>query len=67
MLMQRICPDCQSKMEMNCTLESPYGVSIRKRRKGLFKSTTTNKIKAAVCTNCGHVTFYVENYEEYKN
>lgn len=64
--MRRICPDCQCEMETNCTLESPYGVYIKKKRKGLFNSTFTNRIKAAVCTNCGHVTLIVENYAEYK-
>jgi uncharacterized OB-fold protein len=64
--MQRFCPDCQHSMVNNCQLESPYGIGVRQRRKGLFKSVTSNKVKAAVCTNCGHVTLYVENYEEYK-
>ena len=64
--MRRICPDCQFPMEMDCTVESPYGVYVKKQRKGLFKSTSSKKIKAAVCTNCGHVTMYVENYEEFK-
>lgn len=65
--MKRICSDCQHEMEMNCSLESPYGIYVKKKRPGLFNSTSTNKIKAAVCANCGHVTLYIDNYEEYRD
>lgn len=65
--MKRICSDCQHPMETDCTFESPYGIYLKKKRPGFFNSTSTNKIKAAVCTNCGHVTLYVDNYEAYKD
>lgn len=64
--MNRICPDCQHTMEKNCVLESTYRINIVKKRPGLF-TNTSSKLKAAVCTNCGHVTLYVDNYEEYKD
>lgn len=37
-----------------------YGVSIKKRGKGLFNNKYAVP-KAAICPDCGSVTFYVEN------
>lgn len=65
--MKRICPDCQYEMEMDCSFTSPYGIYLKKKRRGFFKSTVEDKIKAAVCTNCGHVTLYIDNYETFKD
>ncbi|MEK4629390.1 nucleic acid-binding protein [Solibacillus sp. FSL R7-0682] len=64
--MIRNCPDCSTEMEMNCFIVNPYGIQIQKKRKGLFKNTKSVP-KAAVCTSCGHVTLYVDNFKAYND
>ncbi len=41
-----------------------YGIKISKKRKGLFKRVSA-KPKAAVCSNCGYVSFYIDEYKEF--
>lgn len=63
-----ICNQCQSEMVKDCGVNVEgvmYGIKIFKKRKGLFKKTS-EKLKASVCTNCGYVALYVDNYKEFK-
>ena len=41
-----------------------YGIKISKRRNGLFNKVSA-KPKAAVCPNCGYVSFYIDEYKEF--
>ena len=62
------CIQCQSEMTDDCrvTVEGDLsGIKISKKGQGLFKKITA-KTKAAVCPNCGYVSFYVENYKDFK-
>ena len=44
--------------------KSFYGIDVRE--KGMFKSSI-EKIKCAVCPECGYVETYIENPEKIKN
>jgi ssDNA-binding Zn-finger/Zn-ribbon topoisomerase 1 len=62
------CIQCQSEMVSDCrvTVEGDLaGIKISKKGQGLFKKVTA-KTKAAVCPNCGYVSFYVEDYKDFK-
>ena len=41
-----------------------YGIKISKKGNGLFNKVSA-KPKAAVCSNCGYVSFYIEDYKEF--
>ncbi|MCM3704733.1 MULTISPECIES: hypothetical protein [Cytobacillus] len=67
--MKRMCNQCQTEMITDCraTVESDLaGIKISQKRKGLFKNVSA-KAKAAVCPNCGNVSFYVEDYQVFNN
>jgi hypothetical protein len=65
--MIRICNQCQTEMINDCNVSVEYdlsGITISQKRKGLFKNVSA-KTKAAVCTNCGNVSFYIDEYEKF--
>ncbi len=41
-----------------------YGIKISKKGNGLFNNVSA-KTKAAVCSNCGFVAFYIDKYKEF--
>jgi ribosomal protein L28 len=51
--------DCNVSVEYDLS-----GITISQKRKGLFKNVSA-KTKAAVCPNCGNVTFYIDEYEKF--
>ena len=65
--MKRICSECQTEMIGNCKVNVEgafYGITIEKKRKGLF-SNVSAKLKVAVCTNCGNIVFYIDEYKDF--
>lgn len=65
MKLGKICNQCQSEMTEGCEVSVEgvmYGIKVKKRNKGLFKNISA-KPKAAVCTNCGYVALYIDNYK----
>ncbi|QFF98957.1 nucleic acid-binding protein [Psychrobacillus glaciei] len=67
--MSKVCNQCQSEMTEGCDVLVEgvmYGIKVKKRRRGLFKSISA-KPKAAVCPNCGYVALYINNYEEFSD
>ncbi|MHA6252426.1 hypothetical protein [Oceanobacillus sp. CAU 1775] len=61
------CHQCQNEMTVDCDINVDgglYGITISKKKKGLFKRVSA-KPKAAVCSNCGYVSFYVNEYREF--
>lgn len=61
--MKIICSQCQKEMVTGFDLKvdgAAYGVSIKKKVKGLFSNKYTAP-KAAICPDCGSVSFYIEN------
>ncbi|MBO9128267.1 nucleic acid-binding protein [Bacillus sp. 165] len=66
--MKRICNQCQTEMIEECkvTVEGDLsGIKISQKGKGFFNNISA-KTKAAVCPNCGYVTFYIDEYKEFK-
>ena len=66
--MKRICQQCESEKVEDCKVSvegGMYGIKITKKNEGLFNNITA-KPKAAVCTDCGYVAFYIDNYDEFK-
>ncbi|WP_313890924.1 nucleic acid-binding protein [Psychrobacillus sp.] len=66
--MRMKCNQCQSEMIADCRVNvegARYGIKIIKKGKGLF-SNVSAKPKAAVCPNCGYVSFYIDEYEQFK-
>jgi ssDNA-binding Zn-finger/Zn-ribbon topoisomerase 1 len=62
------CNQCQTEMVSDCQVSVEgdlSGIKISKKGKGFFKKVTA-KTKAAVCPNCGFVSFYVEDYKDFK-
>jgi predicted nucleic-acid-binding Zn-ribbon protein len=51
--------DCKVNVEYDTS-----GIRISKKGKGLFKKVSA-KSKAAVCSNCGYVAFYIDEYKEF--
>jgi predicted nucleic-acid-binding Zn-ribbon protein len=51
--------DCK----VNVEFDTP-GITISKKGKGLFNKVSA-KSKAAVCSNCGYVAFYIDKYKEF--
>jgi len=62
------CIQCQNEMIQDCNVNVEYdlsGITItRKKGKGLFNKVSA-KTKAAVCSNCGYVAFYIDKYKEF--
>jgi hypothetical protein len=61
------CNQCQNEMTKNCNVNVEYdtfGIRISKKGKGLFNKVSA-KPKAAVCSNCGYVAFYIDEYKEF--
>ena len=61
------CIQCQNEMVKDCNVNVEFdtpGISIRKKGKGLFNKISA-KLKAAVCSNCGYVAFYIDDYKEF--
>ena len=62
------CNQCQNEMVKDCNVNVEYdisGISISKKKgKGLFNKVSA-KPKAAVCSNCGYVAFYIDEYKEF--
>ena len=63
----RKCLRCEIEMvEDLAVMVSNGGYGIDVREKGMFKSSI-EKIKCAVCPECGYVETYIENPEKIKN
>lgn len=63
------CNQCQYEMVRDCNVNvegGMYGIKINKKKKGLFNKVSA-KPKAAVCSNCGYVAFYIDEYKEFSN
>ncbi|WHY88157.1 nucleic acid-binding protein [Neobacillus novalis] len=61
------CNQCQNEMVKDCNINVEFdtlGITIRKKGKGLFNKVSA-KPKAAVCSNCGYVAFYIDEYKEF--
>ena len=61
------CNQCQNEMIKDCNvnIEGDFcGIKISKKGKGLFKKVSA-KAKAAVCSHCGYVAFYVDEYKDF--
>lgn len=51
--------------ECNVNIEGDMcGIKISKKGRGLFKKASA-KPKAAVCSKCGYVAFYIDEYKEF--
>jgi ssDNA-binding Zn-finger/Zn-ribbon topoisomerase 1 len=62
------CNQCQTEMVGDCQVRVEgdlSGIKISKKGKGFFKKVTA-KTKAAVCPKCGFLSFYVEDYKDFK-
>jgi hypothetical protein len=65
--MKRMCNQCQAEMIENCSIKldgALYGIKIKKKGKGLFNSVSAIP-KVAVCTNCGSVGLYIDEYKDF--
>ena len=65
--MKRICNQCQTEMREDCILEG-YGtesIYIKKKVKGFLNSVYAVP-KVALCTNCGCVVFYIDEYKDFE-
>ncbi|MEH7239473.1 nucleic acid-binding protein [Bacillus sp. JJ1562] len=61
------CYQCNVKMVLDCSVKVEgvmYGIKISKKGKGLFNNISA-KPKAAVCPNCGYVSFYIDDYKKF--
>lgn len=61
------CNHCQNEMIKDCKVNVEgdlSGIKISKKAKGLFNKVSA-KTKAAVCSNCGYVAFYVDEYKDF--
>ena len=64
----RQCPNCRGAMaeDLQVTVKGAlYGLKITRKKRGLFKNATAEP-KAAVCSGCGAVAFYVENPQDFR-
>ncbi|MDT9025830.1 nucleic acid-binding protein [Rossellomorea yichunensis] len=62
------CTHCKSEMVKGCNVNVEgvmYGIMISKKRKGLFNKVS-EKPKAAVCSNCGYVAFYIDDFKQFR-
>jgi len=67
--MSRICNQCGAEMIEDCEIGMRWKIEeiiISKEFRGFF-SNKKAKLKAAVCTSCGNVTFYIDEYKEFKD
>lgn len=66
--MKRICSQCKTEMTAKCYVNingSPFQeVRIRKQGDGIFDSSSV-ELKAVVCTNCGYVALYVDEFKNF--
>lgn len=62
----RTCTKCNVEMVSGCnvTTFNPKGITITKVRKGLFNNISS-EVHAAVCPQCGEVSFYIMDYKEF--
>jgi predicted Zn-ribbon and HTH transcriptional regulator len=61
------CNQCQSEMITDCNVNVEgdlSGIKISKKGKGFFNKVS-EKCKAAVCSNCGFVAFYIDEYKKF--
>lgn len=61
------CGRCNTEYTDNCDVITEfdgYSVKIRKKKEGVFNNIK-EVIKARVCSKCGQVEFYVENYKKF--
>ena len=62
------CNQCQNEMVKDCNVNVDYDISgiriSKKKGKGLFNKVSAIS-KAAVCSNCGYVAFYIDEYKEF--
>ena len=66
--MKRICIHCQTEMIDDCkvTVEADLsGIKITQKREGLFNNVSA-KTKASVCSNCGYVALYIDDFNKFK-
>lgn len=65
--MKRICNQCQTEMIEDCIFEvhGAVSVNIKKKVKGFLNSVYAVP-KVAVCTNCGCVVLYIDEYKDFK-
>ena len=66
--MKRICNQCLTEMIEGCkvTVEGDLNrIKISQKGKGFFNNISA-LAKASVCTSCGYVAFYVDEYKEFK-
>lgn len=64
----RKCIRCQTEMVEDCSVKvegAGYGIVMATDSKRLF-TNRIGKPKAAICPNCGEVSFYIENKEALK-
>ncbi len=62
--MARICPYCGTEMVEDCSLRvANYDVSVKK---GGFFSGVEGRLYAAVCPQCGNVSFYTDRAELFR-
>jgi predicted nucleic-acid-binding Zn-ribbon protein len=64
----RQCPECRGAMaeDLQVTVKGAmYGLKITRKKRGFFNNATAEP-KAAVCSNCGPVAFYVENPDDFR-
>ncbi|MGM0852483.1 MAG: nucleic acid-binding protein [Bacillota bacterium] len=62
------CIHCKNEMVKGCNVNVEgvmYGIKISEKRKGFFNKVSA-KPKAAVCSNCGYVAFYMEDYKSFR-
>lgn len=67
--MRRKCNQCETEMIEDCEINKEWNVDniiISKKYKG-FLNYKKAKLKAAVCPNCGHVSFYIDEYKQFAN
>ncbi|MFP7296962.1 hypothetical protein [Neobacillus niacini] len=61
------CNQCQYEMTKDCKVNVEYdtpGIRISKKWKGSSNKVSA-KTKAAVCSNCGYVALYIDEYKEF--
>ncbi|HEO8418838.1 nucleic acid-binding protein [Niallia sp. FSL W8-0635] len=61
------CIHCQNEMITGCKVNvegGMYGIKISKKGKGLFKNVSA-KPKAAVCSSCGYVAYYIDEFKKF--
>ena len=65
--MKRICAQCKVEMIENCEVRvefNTYNIKVIKKREGLFNNSS-DTVKSAICSNCGNVLLYIDNYKKF--